>query len=123
MSKKFKSTFAYLDDRLLRFEPLRSTPDFFHLKCRSPVSLDHEAMGTERKRRCKACDRYRDVAGFKQIVLSRPGEFPADGFAFSDCYFGSNNEAAPLLIAGEQAVALIKDDRIRGVASYEAIGA
>jgi hypothetical protein len=25
------------------------------------------------------------------------GELPADGFAFSDCYFGSNNEAALLL--------------------------
>lgn len=73
---------------------------FYHLKCPSPVALDHEFMGTLRSDLCLDCARFRNVIGCSQIVLQHGACVATTDLRFSDWYFGSNNEASPLLIVG-----------------------
>jgi len=123
VSQKFREVCTSVGATNLVFTPLSATPMFFHLKCSAPVALDYEAMGTERKRLCSACGRYRDVTGFSHIVLQPSESLPAYGLAFSDRYFGSNNEAIPLIIAGEKFVNAAKAEKLKGIAAYEPINA
>jgi hypothetical protein len=107
----------------LAFVPLLGIPGFFHLKCNSPVRLDYQAMETEHGRYCSSCGQYRDFVGYSRVVLQSSTALPATGLAFSDRYFGSNNEAIPLLIAGDSFTAAAKATRISGIARYSRIDA
>lgn len=117
--------FRRLCDKLavehLRFEPLASQSGFFHLKCSAPVPLDYEAMGTEADRLCSACGWFRDFVGYDRIVLRRGNVMAENVLAFSDRRFGSNNEATPLILAGDGFAAALRAAKLKGVSSFDPI--
>jgi hypothetical protein len=119
VSAAFQELCVTLGVASLVFEPLHAAPGFSHLKCSSLASLDYDAMGTERKRYCTACNRFRDFVGFSRIVV-RPGSMvPSGGLAFSDERFGSNNEAAPLVLVGDVFFEKLLTAKLTGIESHE----
>ena len=118
-SRRFVEVCTSLGAPGLFFEPLPRAPGFFHLKHAISVKLDYEAMGTERKRMCSACGIYRDFTGHRRLVLKDASVIPENGLAFSDEYFGSNNEASPLLLIGDLFYDALKATKVNGIASIE----
>jgi hypothetical protein len=101
VSDRFRTLYGSLGGSNLRFVDLPKAPGFHHLTCITPVALDYAAMGTQCLRLCAGCGRHLDVVGCGTLVLA-PGAFLAGNeLAFADRYFGSHNEAIPLLVCGE----------------------
>ena len=100
VSERFKDVCRSLNNSHLTFTQLPSAAGFYHLKCSIPVALNYESMGTVRSDLCPECMRYRNVIGYSHIALQDGACMASSDLRFSDWYFGSNNEASPLLIVG-----------------------
>lgn len=121
VSDAFRQLCVGLAVEHLRFDVLATAPGFFHLKCSAPIPLDYEAMGTEAGRLCSACGLFRDVVGYDRIVMRNGAVVAAHGLAFSDRWFGSNNAAIPLILAGDRLVEALRAAKLKGVASYKQV--
>ena len=123
VSDRFVALYESLGGSNMSFLALPAAPGFYHLKCDSSVPLDYSAMGTRFMRPCADCGRYLDTVGYTHIAL-RPGADVADNdMAFSDIYFGSNNEASPLMLCGAGLAAALRTSGLTGIDSCEPIGA
>jgi hypothetical protein len=107
-----------LGSEQLIFADLPRAPGFHHLKCSNPVALDVRAMGTVRSRWCPGCERYREVIGCSRIVLQQGASVASMELRLSDGYFGSNNEASRLLIAGTGFMESARGAGLTGIDSH-----
>lgn len=121
VSDRFRALHASLGGRNLRFVDLPKAPGFYHLTCITPVALDYAAMGTQCLRLCAGCGRHLDVVGHGTIVLARGASLADHELAFSDRYFGSHNEAIPLLICGERLAKALADAGVAGIDTCEPV--
>jgi hypothetical protein len=119
VSARFRDLAVLSGNDQLVFTALPRAPGYFHLKSARPLVLDLDAMGTERKRLCPACGLYRDVHGHA-LVLAAGQALGPRGLNLSHAYFGSNNEAAPMVIAGEDFVAECRALKMTGIDAFEA---
>lgn len=62
-----------------------------------------------------------DIVGCSHIVLGRGACLADNELAFSDRYFGSNNEAIPLLLCGESLAAALGSAGLAGIDSCEPV--
>lgn len=123
VSDRFRTLYQSLGGSNMFFALLPATPGFYHLKCSKPLPLDYTAMGTRRLRLCTECRRHLDVFGYSHIALEPNADLPGNEMAFSDWYFGSNNEASPLLLCGEGFASALQSSGLTGVDSFEPVGA
>jgi hypothetical protein len=121
VSQRFRRLCAKFDTRGIEFIPLPNAPGFFHLKCVEPVRMNYRAMGTEFLRKCRACGFYRDVIVVTQPTLA-PGETVSTrAIRFGDKYFGSNNEAIPMILVGEELFDAMEKARFIGIDSVSTV--
>jgi hypothetical protein len=99
-SSRFKRVCERFDTRAVQFVPLIRENDFFHLRSLKPVKMDYKAMGTRFERKCRACGLFRDVIGVSEPTLASGQRVSRKAIVMADEYFGSNNEAIPMLIVG-----------------------
>ena len=123
VSERFRAVYQSLGGSNMTFVGLPTAPGFYHLKCRRPIALDYLAMGTRRIRPCSGCGRHLDVFGYSQIVLLPGASLPDNELAYSDLFFGSNNEASPLILCGNGLAAALGSSGVTGMDSCEPIGA
>lgn len=123
VSDRFRALYQSLGGSNMLFAGLPATPGFYHLKCCQPIPLDYSTMGTRRLRPCSGCGRHLDVVGYSHIALQPSAGLPDNELAFSDWYFGSNNEASPLMLCGEGLSAAIESSGLTGIDSFVPIGA
>jgi hypothetical protein len=123
VSDRFRTLYQSHGGTNMHFAGLATAPGFHHLNCRQAIALDYSAMGTRRLRPCSGCGRYLDVIGYSNIVVA-PGEtFPDNEMAFSDWYFGSNNEASPLLLCGAGLWQALGASGVTGIDACEPVAA
>jgi hypothetical protein len=122
VSDRFRAAYRSLGGSNMRFVNLPGTPGFYHLKCGEPISLDYSAMGTRRLRPCTGCGRHLDVIGYSHIAVQPISHLSTSELAFSDWYFGSNNEASPLILCGAGLAAALQSSGITGIDSLEQSG-
>lgn len=122
VSDRFRTLYQSLGGSNMFFSGLPAV-GFYHLKCSKPISLDYTAMGTKRLRPCRGCDRYLDVVGYNHIALQSSADLPDNELAFSDWYFGSNNEASPLMLCGHGFASAMQSSGFTGVDSFTPVGA
>ena len=123
VSSHFRGLYQSLGGSSMRFEPLQTTPNFYHLKCERPIALDYVAMGTRQTRLCTGCDRYLDTFGHSGIALQSGTHIEDKDMVFSDLYFGSNNEASPLILCGQALLEAFQLSGVTGIDSCQPIGA
>jgi hypothetical protein len=118
VSARFMDFCRSLGSEQLIFADLPRAPGFHHLKCSNPVALDVRAMDTVRSRWCPGCERYREVIGCSRIVLQQGASVASMELRLSDGYFGSNNEASRLLIAGAGFMESARGAGLTGIDSH-----
>lgn len=123
VSDRFRILYHSLGGSNMIFASLPATAGFFHLKCSNPISLNYTAMGTRRSRPCRGCDRYLDVVGYTHVALEPSADLLDNELAFSDWYFGSNNEASPLMLCGHGFASAMQSSGLTGVDSFTPVGA
>ena len=123
VSDRFRNLYQSLGGSNMLFAGLPAVPGFYHLKCSKPISLDYAAMGTRCLRPCTGCGRYLDVVGYSHIALQPSAALPDNELAFSDWYFGSNNEASPLMLSGEGLASAMQSSGLTGIDSFEPVEA
>ena len=123
VSDRFRSTYESLAGSNMRFVMLPVTPGFYHLKCDQPIALDYPAMGTVRSRPCSGCGRHLDVIGYSHIALLGTSHISSNELTLSDWCFGSNNEASRLVICGARLAEALQSVGIKGVDSFQRVGA
>ena len=121
VSDRFRALYQSLGGSNMRFDRLPAAPGFYHLKCNRPLLLDYLAMSTERGRSCIGCRRHLDVFGYSHVVLDARAHLPDEELAFSDLYFGSNNEASPLMVCGEALAETLRCAGLSGIDSYNPV--
>jgi hypothetical protein len=121
VSDRFRTLYASLGGSNLRFVDLPKAPGFHHLTCITPVALDYAAMGTQCLRLCTGCGRYLDVVGCGTLVLAPGALLAGNELAFADRYFGSHNEAIPLLLCGELLAKAIGAAGLAGIDACEPV--
>jgi hypothetical protein len=122
VSDRFRILYESLGGTNMQSLALPAAPGFYHLKSRQPIFLDYPAMETRRSRFCSGCHRYLDVIGYSQIVPLAGAPLPEFEMAFSDWYFGSNNEASPLVLCGAGLASALRSSSLKGIDSVEALG-
>jgi NAD-dependent SIR2 family protein deacetylase len=80
--------------------------------CRLQVAFDAVARGTRFGRKCPSCGEYQSVTGATPVVLS--SDLPSDRVARTDLEFGSDDEKAPLFVAGDDAAARLTGLKLSG---------
>lgn len=123
VSDRFRTLYESLGGSNMQFVSLAAAPSFYHLKCEQPIPLAYSAMGTRRMRPCADCGRYLDVVGYERVTLQAGAHLAANDMAFSDWYFGSNNEANPLVLCGAALAAALRSSGFSGIDSCDPIGA
>lgn len=121
VSDSFRLLYQSLGGSRMRFTGLPATPGFYHLKCSQPLYLDYSDMGTQRLRLCAGCGRHLDVVGYSHVALQPSAHLADNELAFSDWYFGSNNEASPLILCGAILAAAIQSSGLTGIDTCESI--
>ncbi|WP_430388774.1 hypothetical protein [Dyella sp. 20L07] len=121
VSERFRQLYGSLGGSNMHFVSLPAAAGFYHLKCIQTISLDYEAMGTQRSRPCSGCNRYLDIIGYKGISLHPEANLADNELAFSNWYFGSNNEASALVLCGSSLAMALRSSGFTGVDSYEPI--
>ena len=123
VSERFQVLYHSLGGSNMHFVNLSAASGFYHLKCSQTISLNYSAMGTRRLRPCSRCGRYLDVVGYSHVAPQPEARLSDNELAFSDWYFGSNNEASPLILCGAGLAAALRSSGISGIDSCEPIGA
>ena len=98
----------------LCFIPL-AHPDLFAVQANNIVQYDAARRGTRFERKCDACGRYTAVAGATPVYLMPGNTVPPLGFARTDVEFGSRDEKSPLFICGDEAAAILKAAKLKGL--------
>lgn len=74
------------------------------------------------ERWCDGCRRFGDACGMATVALAPGTTLAPAELNLSDLYFGSGNEASPLLLAGEAFVAACREAKLTGIDAYAAHG-
>lgn len=122
VSDSFRVLYQSLGGSNMRFIRLPAASGFYHLKCSQPLCLDYSTMGTQRLRPCAGCGRHLDVVGYSHVALQPSAHLADNELAFSDWYFGSNNEAIPLILCGADLAVTLQSSGLTGIDSCEPIG-
>ena len=117
VSSRFKRVCERFNARSVQFVPLIKAKGFFHLRSLKPVKMNYKAMGTRFERKCRACGLFRDVIGVSEPTLASGQRVSRKAIVMADEYFGSNNEAIPMLIVGDVLFEALDRARVTGLDS------
>jgi hypothetical protein len=101
VSARFKRVCTRFNTRAIELVPLAKAKGFFHLRSLKPVRMNYKAMGTRFERKCRVCGFFRDVVGVSDPTLAAGQRVSRNSIVMADEFFGSNNEAIPMLIVGD----------------------
>jgi hypothetical protein len=116
-SARFKRVCARFDTRTIEFVPLANAKGFFHLRSLKPVRMNYKAMGTRFERKCRACGFFRDMIFVSEPILAAGQRVSRNKIVMADEFFGSNNEAIPMLLVGETVFEALDRAGMRGIDS------
>ncbi len=98
----------------LQFIPL-DRPDLFAVRAKDVVQYDPTIRGTRFIDKCDTCGQFKFIGTGRPITLLPGNTVPPLGFAHTDLEFAEKDEKHPLLICGDEAAAILRAAKLRGL--------
>jgi hypothetical protein len=113
VSNKFKVLYEQSGMTGLQFTAL--SHNLHAIRATEIILYDAIRRGTQFENKCDTCGQYESVVGATPAYFKPGSSVPPLGFARSDIEFATKDEKKPLLICGDDAGALLKGAKLKGL--------
>lgn len=115
VNERFKGVYEENQLTGLDFRQLAADPGFYAIRPLRSVAFDAERSQTRFEYLCNVCGKYESIILVAPVMLKAEERISPREFVRSDVEFASNDEKSPLILCGEQAGAVLKAMRFKGL--------
>lgn len=98
----------------IRFSSFHASQNYYQIFIDNKIELDVIKREIQFIKKCKHCNRYKEVIGATPAFLKNEESIP-DGFFASDLFFGSGNSKNPIIMVGTETREKLQAEKIKGL--------
>ena len=114
VSLRFKEFCTRYNYTGARFSSFHASQSYHQIFIDNKIELDVVKRKIQFNKKCKHCNRHKEVIGATPAFLKNE-DFIPDGFFTSDLFFGSDNSKNPIIMIGVETRTKLQAEKIKGL--------